>query len=588
MRGPGEPPHPAAAEAEARRFKSMRRRKLDRTAAKLVLIAFLLALAGAARGAPACPPPGADFPSLYSDAALFTDAIARADSETRPVAEPVTGIAVPHHLLVAHLTALGFRAASVTRPRRIVILSPDHFRKAEKPFAVAASGFETVFGPVPPDGEAARTLLRDPDAGESCLFASEHGVQAMLPFVRHYFPGVPVAAVAIATVATRPQWERFAETLAPLLGDDTLIIQSTDFSHFLPAYQARRFDQQTLNVLAAGSLDQIAGLRQPAHLDSVGAFYIQQKLQRQAGAQPIVVANENSQRYGTNFVASTTSYMVILWGRFAAVSDPPRPEAHLVYLAGDTNFGRAMKRVLGDERTAEKIERTVLALTHGRPLVVNLEGVILPNVPEAINDMTLAMPEELAIPWLKRLGVAGVSLANNHALDLGESGLAETQRALAGAGIAYAPQGGVLTVPGLDIVALSDLDTNAANQVDLLTPALLDALLREGADRAVVAFVHWGREWITAPSAREAMLAGEMVRRGAALIAGAHPHRASEGFGALAGGDALLAYSLGNFLFDQTAARGASGAMLELTVFPQGTVFTRRLPLPNLFELREP
>lgn len=552
----------------------------------LLVAALQIVLAAASQAAPACPPPGANFRSPYSDPNLFNAAIARADASAQPAKDAVTGIAVPHHLLVAHLTAFGFRAASGAKPRRIVILSPDHFRRSDKPFAVATHGFETVFGPVPLDGEAARALLRDPDAGESCLFAAEHGVGAMLPFVRHYFPGVPVVAVAIASASTRAQWERFAETLAPLLGDGTLVVQSTDFSHFLPAYQARRFDQQVLNVLAAGSLDGIAALRQPAHLDSVGAFYMQAKLQAEAGARPLVVANENSQRYGESFVASTTSYMVILWGRFAPEADPPRPEASIVYLAGDTNFGRAMKRVLADERTAVRIERAVLGLTHGRPLVLNLEGVILPNVPEAIDEMTLAMPGELAIPWLRRLNVAGVSLANNHALDLGPSGLAETQAALARAGIAFAGQGGVLQLPGLDIVALSDLDTNAANKVDLLTPALLDALLREGEDRAVLAFVHWGREWITAPSSREAWLADEMARRAAAVIAGAHPHRASEGLQTLAGGDALLAYSLGNFLFDQTAARGASGAMLELTVFPQGTVFTRRLPLPNLFELR--
>jgi poly-gamma-glutamate synthesis protein (capsule biosynthesis protein) len=53
---------------------------------------------------------------------------------------------------------------------------------------------------------------------------------------------------------------------------------------------------------------------------------------------------------------------------------------------------------------------------------------------------------------------------------------------------------------------------------------------------------------------------------------------------ALAGGDTLQLFSLGNFLFDQGADK-ASGALVELTVFDQGTVFARLMPLPNLFEL---
>jgi poly-gamma-glutamate synthesis protein (capsule biosynthesis protein) len=131
---------------------------------------------------------------------------------------------------------------------------------------------------------------------------------------------------------------------------------------------------------------------------------------------------------------------------------------------------------------------------------------------------------------------------------------------------------------------LSDLDSNASPQVDLLTPDLLDQLVRPDARRPVVAFVHWGREYLTAPSPREAMLAEEMRRRGVALIAGAHPHVASGTPVTLAGGDTLMVHSLGNFLFDQNASR-ASGTLLEVRTFRQGTLFARPIPLPNLFDL---
>lgn len=549
------------------------------------LIACLLLLPASANAAPACPDRGKNFPSLYTDAALFRGAIARADTTVPPTAERVTGIAVPHHLLVAHLTAEGSRAASGFQPKRIFVLAPDHFRRADRPFAVATHGFDTVLGPVAVDEAVAEALAHAPGAEASCLFAKEHGVQAVLPFVRHYFPGVPIVAVAVATRSNRADWDAFADALAPFVGNDTLVIQSTDFSHYLPAYEARRFDQQVLNVLASGSLDALAKLRQPQHTDSVGAFYIQAKLQARLGSVPIVSVNENSQKYAENFAASTTSYLVIQWARFTPQSKIARPEAKVVFLAGDTFFGRAMQKMLADEQAGERIAKAVLGLTHGLPLVVNLEGVILPNVPEGLRDKTLAMPAELAIPWLEKLHVAGVGLANNHAMDLGSSGLAETRAALARAGIPAAAQGEVLQLPGLDIVALSDLDNAATPSAGRLTPALLDRLVREGGTQAVVAFVHWGREWIMAPALRETALAEEMTRRGAAVVAGAHPHAASRGLAVLAGGDTLLAFSLGNFLFDQGAERGASGSLLELTVFPQGTVFGRLLPLPNLFDL---
>jgi len=48
-----------------------------------------------------------------------------------------------------------------------------------------------------------------------------------------------------------------------------------------------------------------------------------------------------------------------------------------------------------------------------------------------------------------------------------------------------------------------------------------------------------------------------------------------------------MAYSLGNFLFDQGAAK-ASGRLLELRVFGQGTIAARLIELPNLFDLARP
>ena len=77
-----------------------------------------------------------------------------------------------------------------------------------------------------------------------------------------------------------PTGTGWRDALAPLVDSDTLIVESTDFSHYLPQHEARRFDQQTLNVLASGSLDGIAALLQPQHADSVGALYIQTKLQK--------------------------------------------------------------------------------------------------------------------------------------------------------------------------------------------------------------------------------------------------------------------------------------------------------------------
>ena len=552
----------------------------------VLAVAMLVVAWQPALAAPACPQGDADFPAFYNDPTPFEAAIAEV-ANYEPSNEKLTGITVPHHLLADRLIALGFRAASSFGYKRILLLSPDHFFKASKPFATTGRGFDTVLGPVKIDAEAVRRLLAGHDfIDESCLFEKEHGVLALLPFLHHYFPGAAIVPVAISIKADRADWDRMVEALKPLVDANTLIVGSTDFSHYLPQHEARGFDQQTLNILASGSLDQIAGLTQPDHADSVGALYIQTKLQKLLlGAAPLVIANENMQQYSKTFVADTTSYLVILFGRFGPTfNNPAEGKERIYYFAGDTLFGRAMVRLLLREEAAERIEAEILSRTRSRPLIVNLEGVILPNVPEALEHMTLGMPEDLTIDWLKRLHVAGVGLANNHAMDLGASGYGETLRALKAAGIPAFGQGETLQLPGLDIVGLTDIDTNGSKKVDLITPELLDRLVREDADKPVVALVHWGSEYVIEPGSREKTLADEMRLRSVSAIVGAHPHLSSGALTALGGGDTIELYSLGNFLFDQTAER-SSGSMLEIRVFEQGTFFARRVALPNFFDM---
>jgi poly-gamma-glutamate capsule biosynthesis protein CapA/YwtB (metallophosphatase superfamily) len=73
------------------------------------------------------------------------------------------------------------------------------------------------------------------------------------------------------------------------------------------------------------------------------------------------------------------------------------------------------------------------------------------------------------------------------------------------------------------------------------------ARARQAAD-VVVVLPHWGIEYTSVPTERQQELARVAVEAGATLIVGNHPHWAqaveySEG--------AFVAYSLGNFVFDQ-------------------------------------
>jgi poly-gamma-glutamate capsule biosynthesis protein CapA/YwtB (metallophosphatase superfamily) len=95
--------------------------------------------------------------------------------------------------------------------------------------------------------------------------------------------------------------------------------------------------------------------------------------------------------------------------------------------------------------------------------------------------------------------------------------------------------------------------------------------------------MHWGTEWQRAADDRQQALTAKLARRGVVLIVGAHPHVADRSVVCVNECRTVVALSLGNFLFDQSS-RVASGGLLEVRVFSQGTVFTRAVPIPNYFD----
>lgn len=551
---------------------------MRRGAASALLLAAICLLA------PARADMSAPVPSLYGDGAPFLAAI---EAERRAAPEhqlTVTGITVPHHLLAADLVARGFWAAAPGRYARVIILAPDHFNRSRAPFATTDRDFDTVFGPLAADGAAVRSLLADPALVErSDLFEREHGVAALLPFVKHFFPDSRIVPVAISLRAGRAEWDRLAALLGPLVGPGTLVVQSTDYSHYLPVGPSIARDQETLNVIAAEDPAAIEGLVSSDHMDSRGAQYLQMRMQAGRGARATVIANRNSVEYAPH-ASRLTSYIVSVYAEEVESFPHSYPDQDVVVFAGDTFPGRWLTRPLAEPAIRDAVVTRVLRLTGGAPLVLNLEAVLLAEVPEGLGEHLHAAHAGLAVPILRALNVRAAGLANNHSFDLGRDGFRETVSHLERAGIRPLRHGEVVDLGPLRVASFNHVGRNDRSGFPVLRDGEVERLCRAAARPPLLAFLHWGTEYAPGIEAAEYRAARDLHRCGVQVAIGAHSHRASPRIEALEGGAYAVVPSLGNFLFDQTSRRG-SGTLLEVRRFRQGTVALRLLALPNLFDL---
>lgn len=255
------------------------------------------------------------FPCAYPGS-LFTAAI-KAAASIEPLPYTISGLILPHHLLAVDLIARAFASARKGEYRRVVILTPDHFNRGRTPFSVPGRDFLTSLGTALLDREAAAALLRNDMVSESNLFSHEHGVQALLPFIVHHFPDALLLPVAIGRDSQPDEWRRLSRSLEPLLDAETLLIQSTDFSHYLDREETARRDSESLAVLLSHAPERVLSLRQPQNIDSKGAFFIQMTLQKSFGAAPVLLAHFSSFDYNAAEAEKTggTSYITAAYRR---------------------------------------------------------------------------------------------------------------------------------------------------------------------------------------------------------------------------------------------------------------------------------
>lgn len=523
------------------------------------------------------------FPLFYTEAKPFREACEQVEKGVKPLSQRLTGVTVPHHLLAVDLIAETLFLASQQKVGRIVILSPDHYKRGTTPFSTTTRDFLTPLGRVRVDAESVRTMLREPLVTESTLFTREHGIQAILPMIARWFPDTPIVPLTLGVRSTREEWDKLLPVLRDIVKDKpTLVVQSTDFSHYLLQTVAKQRDAETLRVLAAGDAEAILKLDQPGHLDSKAAQWLMMRLQKEVwNAGGVVWRNRNAIHYGGHpDEPETTSYITQVFSP-DSLPGSAMPGARFCF-GGDAHFGRGVAVKLAKPAEAARIEKTILTATGGAPLIFNLEGVMIPETPANLaHPYQIAMPRDLTLEWLRRLKVIAVSLANNHSHDFGETAYQAMKRDLEAANIRVLENGRVSDLGPFCLGAATDVENTPEPAWKLLRPSFFDTW--KGREKPLFAVLHAGLEFATSPAIRERQIGSWMEKAGVELLMGAHTHRPSPGWER--GAESLRWFSMGNLLFDQNDPRN-TGGLIEVRLLDQGTWTARWLPLGNVFARR--
>jgi len=230
----------------------------------------------------------------------------------------------------------------------------------------------------------------------------------------------------------------------------------------------------------------------------------------------------------------------------------------------------------------------------------NLEGPVSGKGRDTGKLYSFRMPPE-ALDAIKGAGFDALSLANNHTGDWGRTAFENTLLRLKTSGIVpvgggynandasgtkiIARKGVRFSFLGFSAVGPNWLRASKNNSGILIVDGNFADTIKEAAKKTdvLIVSIHFGEEYQNRSNERQRAIARTAIDNGARIVVGHHPHVTQE-VEKYKGG--IIAYSLGNFIFDQSFSKETmEGLMLEVEISPNGKIksFKKRTAELNKF-----
>lgn len=173
------------------------------------------------------------------------------DLAVRP--EPAFAVVAPHAGYVYSGAIAAQAYARVVVPPLAVVFCPNHTGMGTRLSLWPGGAWSLPGGEVPVDDGLVQRL-RD-EAGlelDALAHLREHSAEVQLPFLRARNPEVRIAVVCVAGL-TGAECVRVGEAVARAIstGPETLLVASTDMSHYVPARVAHELDHAALERVQA-------------------------------------------------------------------------------------------------------------------------------------------------------------------------------------------------------------------------------------------------------------------------------------------------------------------------------------------------
>jgi AmmeMemoRadiSam system protein B/AmmeMemoRadiSam system protein A len=194
---------------------------------------------------------GSFYPADPGELAQIIDQLTRKSQKTPvriPPNKPLKAIILPHagYIYSGWTAAHAALVLKENRFSKVILLGPDHFIGFKNGAICDVAAYETPLGKINLHQDVAK-LRRQPALFQSLPVSrdKEHSLEVILPFLQTYLGEFELVPIIVGQADIGP----LADALNPLIDDDTLLVVSSDLSHFLAYSDALAIDRQTISAI---------------------------------------------------------------------------------------------------------------------------------------------------------------------------------------------------------------------------------------------------------------------------------------------------------------------------------------------------
>lgn len=255
-----------------------------------------------------------------------------------------------------------------------------------------------------------------------------------------------------------------------------------------------------------------------------------------------------------------------------------------VTITGDILLDRGVRKVIEQKGTDAVFSPFVDSVFQSSDIVIGNLECPATKIKEPSFKQFIFRAEPEWLFTLKRHGITHLNLANNHSVDQGRAGLADTRENVVSAGMIPIGAGRtmeeaarpvLLTSSPRKVYVLASLQLALENfaylsekpsvsQEDFDTLAERVRHLRSSEpDSYIIVTLHWGGEHTLQPVTIQRVRAHQLIDAGADALIGHHTHtlQTIEEYKGKP-----IYYSIGNFIFDQRKPVNTKACMVKLTI----------------------